>query len=381
MEIIIFVLIFFAGVALQSLLFYKFAFFKLDYKCEFSKKEAHAGDELLLIETIYNRKLLPIPWLKVDIHSSRWLEYAETKSVISQENRRVTSDYLLKSYQKTTRHWKLKCLKRGIFKIDNVTLVSGDLLGYNSISNPVKIGATLVVYPDTLDIDNMFMKANYLQGDLIVKRWLIDDPFITAGTREYTPHDPMNRIHWPATARQGKLMVRNNDYTSRLKMSIILNIQSMEYEYDTVVYRERIETGIKVAATLMDRALRTGMPVRFASNGCTIDDRGSMIFTETGSGREHVRELLKILSKLELRNVKDFELFMPRVMSELIDNEVIIITSYINEAICNIARSISIDNNIVKIFILDNYVEADTIPTDIEAYILSVNVEKSEYAD
>jgi len=374
MDIIALLVIFFAGILLQSFLFSRYAFYKLDYKCEFSMKEAHVGDELFLVETVHNRKFLPVPWLKVDIHSSKWLDYAGTKSVITQENRRVTSNFFLKGYQKVTRYWKLTCLKRGIFTIDEVTLISGDLLGYSGVSVPITVGATIVVYPDTINLEEMFINTNYLQGDTIVKRWIIDDPFITAGTREYTPHDPMNRIHWPSTAKQGRLMVRKNDFTSRLKMSIILNIQSIEYEYDKVVYKERIEIGIRVVATLLDRALRMGMPVRFATNGCTIDERQKVIFTNEASGKEHVGEIMKILSKLELRNVKDFELFMADVMGHMENNEVILITSYINEGICEIVRTISRYNNIVKLFILDKFVDHGKLPGDIETYIFSGDI-------
>ncbi|HHW49468.1 MAG TPA: DUF58 domain-containing protein [Clostridiaceae bacterium] len=374
MDVIALLVIFFAGILLQSFLFSRYAFYKLDYKCEFSMKEAHVGDELFLVETVHNRKFLPVPWLKADIHSSRWLDYAGTKSVIAQENRRVTSNFYLKGYQRVTRYWKLTCLKRGVFTIDEVTLISGDLLGYSGVSVPVTVGATIAVYPDMIDLEKMFINTNYLQGDTIVKRWIVDDPFITAGTREYTPHDPMNRIHWPATAKQGRLMVRKNDFTSRLKMSIILNIQSIEYEYDNVVYKERIEIGIRVAATLLDRALRMGMPVRFATNGCTVDERQKVIFTNEASGKEHVGEIMKMLAKLELRNVKDFELFMADIMGHMENNEVILITSYINDGICEIARSISRHSNIVKLFILDKFVDLGKLPGDIETYIFSGNI-------
>ena len=31
------------------------------------------GDRIKVIEIVHNSKLLPVPWLKVDIHTSRWL--------------------------------------------------------------------------------------------------------------------------------------------------------------------------------------------------------------------------------------------------------------------------------------------------------------------
>ena len=63
---------------LQMRILCGFAFKKLEYRCEFSVPEAHEGDTITLVETVYNGKLLPVPWLRVDIHTSRWLEFAGT---------------------------------------------------------------------------------------------------------------------------------------------------------------------------------------------------------------------------------------------------------------------------------------------------------------
>ncbi len=371
MEIIAIIILFFIVVQLQSFIFYKFVLSRLEYRCSFSVTEAYEGDELFLVETVCNRKILPVPWLKVDIHSSRWLDFANSHSVVAQDNRRVTSSFFLRSFQKTTRRWKLKCLKRGVFTTENVTLVSGDILGLFISSIPVTVNASLVVYPEIIDLDSVIMPIDITQGDTVVNRWIVDDPFIVSGAREYTPRDPMNRIHWKATARQNKLMVRKNDFTSRLNMTVILNIQSIEFEYDRVVDRDMIEMGIKVAATLIDRALRMGIPVRLGTNGCTIDDRQNMIFTGQAAGREHTTGLLKLLAKLELKNLKDFDDYLAGISGEITNNDVIIITSYVNNQIYEIVSEMSQRGNVVKLIILNKLVDLRNLPRGIDAYILS----------
>lgn len=371
MEIVALLIILFSVLGLQGLLFLKMATHKLDYKCEFSTEEAHEGDELFLVETVRNRKFLPVPWLKVDIHSSRWLDFAGTKSVIAQDSRRVTSSFVLKSYQKTTRRWKLKCLKRGIFTTENVTLLWGDPLGFSTGSIPVRVDARIVVYPEIVDMDKLLVPVNFLQGNTIVRRWIVDDPFIIAGAREYTPHDPMNRVHWQATAREGQLMVRKNDFTSQLSLTILLNIQSIEFEYKGVVDKEMIELGIKIAATLLDKALRMGVPVRLATNGCTIDDDSHMVYTGVASGKEHISGLLKILSKLELQNLKDFEDFVAEKAGEIDNNEVVIITSYLSEGISELARNFIKHGNAVKIILLDSLIEGKNLPGDLDIFVLA----------
>jgi uncharacterized protein (DUF58 family) len=361
-------------ILLQASLFKHTAFKKLEYKCGFSVNEAHEGDEIYLIETIYNKKLLPVPWLKQEINSSKWLEFAETRSVIAQENRYVTSSFFLKSYQKVTRRWKLKCLKRGVFCIDTVTLITGDLLGNASDSIPVDINAVIQVYPQTINLEETFMPVSYLQGDTIVKRWINEDPFIISGTREYTTRDPMNKIHWSSTARMGRLMVRQNDFTSQYGLSVILNIQSIENEYFDAVYKDFIELGIKAAATIFDKALRNGTPARLATNGSTFDGGRQMVYTQEASGRSHISSLLSILARLELSRIKDFEDFLIDISEDITNSEVVLITSYLTENICNLLRRMKLRNNAIRILITNKSIETAALPQDMDIYILKEGI-------
>jgi uncharacterized protein (DUF58 family) len=210
-----------------------------------------------------------------------------------------------------------------------------------------------------------------LQGDTIVKRWINEDPFIVSGAREYNPGDPMNRIHWSASARQGQLMVRKNDFTAQNGLTVLLNIQSIETEYFDAVRKELIELGIKAAASIFDISLSEGTPVKFATNGSTIDGKSQMIVTSEASGREHVAELMKILAKLELKCIKDFEDFVEGIISKLRDTDIILITAYLTEKICNLMRTAMRQNCSVKILVLDKFIEHNSLPQDMSVYILA----------
>ncbi len=371
MDVIALAIIFAVCLWLQMFLFCRYAFYKLDYKCEFSVKEAHEGDNIYLVETVYNSKLLPVPWLKVDIHTSRWLGFAGTCSVIAQDSRRVTSSFILKSYQKTTRKWKLKCLKRGVFTTENVTLVSGDLLNYQVVSMPAAVNACLMVYPEIVDLDEVFIPINLMQSDKTVRRWIIDDPFMVAGARDYTPGDPLNRIHWPASARCGRLMVRKNDFTSRQSLTVLLNMQSQLYEYADTINKQIAELGIKVTGTLFDGALREGTQVRFGTNGCTTSGAKQAIFTGEAADKDHITELFKILARLLMKNVKDFENFLDDIMPEMENQEIIIISAYLSQRMCEQADQLALVGNTVSILLLDTVFESGLRPENAELCILS----------
>lgn len=371
MDVIALALIFLFCLWLQMVVFCKYSFHKLHYKCEFSVREAHEGDDIYLVETVYNSKLLPVPWLKVDIHTSRWLGFAQTCSVVAQDSRRVTSSFVLKSYQRTTRSWKLKCLKRGVFTTENVTLVSGDLLSYSTVSEPLAVNARLTVYPEIVDLEEMFTPVNLTQSDNTVNRWIVDDPFMVAGARDYTPGDPLNRIHWPASARCGRLMVRKNEFTSQQSLTVLLNMQSQLYEYADTINKRLAEIGIKVAATLFDRALREGATVRFGTNGCVLADARQTIFTGEAGDKEHITELFKILAGLMMKNVKDFENLLDEVIPVLENTEVVIVTAYMSRRISEQVELLEAAGNTVSIILLDTVYEPGAQRGNAQVYLFS----------
>lgn len=371
MDVIALAIIFAVCLWLQMFLFCTYAFHKLEYKCEFSVKEAHEGDNIYLVETVYNSKLLPVPWLMVDIHTSRWLGFAGTCSVIAQDSRRVTSSFILKSYQRTTRKWKLKCLKRGVFTTENVTLVSGDLLNFQVVSMPEAVNACLMVYPEIVDLNEVFIPVNLMQSDKTVRRWIIDDPFMVSGARDYTPGDPLNRIHWPASVRCGSLMVRKNDFTSRQSLTVLLNMQSQLYEYTDTINKQIVELGIKVTGTLFDGALREGTQVTFGTNGCTLAGAKQPIFTGEAADKDHITELFKILARLLMKNVKDFENFLDDIMLEMENQEIIIISAYLSQRMCEQVDQLASAGNTVSILLLDTVFESDVRPESAEVHILT----------
>lgn len=370
MEILALVVIALGVITVQSYIFKRFGLNKLEYNCYFSVGEAHEKDEIFLIEEVYNGKLLPVVWLKAELNTSRWLDFAETRSVLAQEDRFVTSSFFLKGHQKVTRRWKLKCIKRGVFHVDRISLVTGDLLGNSVNSKGLYIKPGLMVYPQTIDLDKTFIPVNYLLGDVTVRRWIIEDPFMVSGVREYTDRDSMNKIHWNSTARTGRLMVRREDYTSQNGVSVFLNIQSIENEYFDSVYKNYIELGIKACATLFDICLRNGIPARFACNGTTDSKKREMIFTTEATGRGHMQGLMGILARLELRRIRDFEDFLRDTGKDVINAEVVIITSYLNEKIIGLIRQMRNRNNRIKILITNKNIDENFVPDDIETYIL-----------
>ncbi len=355
------------AVWLQGLVFRKFSFRKLRYTCRFSTSEAMEGDEIALIEEVENRGLLPLPWLKAELTSSRWLEFADSQSLVTEETRFVPSFFMMKPHHKVTRRWKVRCLKRGIYDLKKVVLVTTDLLGGCSPSQMVDVNARLTVLPAPADLTLDFRTPKHMIGDVIVRRHLLFDPFLIAGVRAYTPGDTMNRIHWLATARQGELMVHNNEYSAGQSLSVILNMQSRPYEKDGVIDKDKIEDAIRLAAGYFDSTLRTGIPVRFLCNAGPLHSREAVV-TEEYHGREHVNELMRRLAALPLSSTENFPTFLGTTCRDINSSDIVILTCYANADIFAYATQKQAMGSSVRLIHIGSLPDTVTPPDDLPVF-------------
>ncbi len=287
MEIITLLVIFLLILATEKRIYTKYVFSNLEYTCSFNQEEAFEGDEIEIIETISNNKRLPIACLKSELTISKWLNFIGVYSEVNDQTRSLPSLFALRGYQKITRRWKVRCLKRGVFTIENVALVARDLMNLCVMSQVVKINKKIIVLPKAYEGCLKNIQSDYIQGDVIVKRFIIEDPFYILGVRKYTERDPMNKIHWGATAKAREIMVYQNDYTSRQDCTVVFNMQSHDYQINEVISEKIIEEGIKVCAALFKQTLALGIPVSFMTNSVLMDDDSS-ITTRRQWGKEHI---------------------------------------------------------------------------------------------
>ncbi len=368
MEFVALLLVIITVIKLQQYLYRKYTYSQFEYRCFLNTPEVVEQDEVELIEEISNRKWLPIPWLKSEITTSKWLDFAGAQSVVTDKTRFVPSFFMLKSYQKIQRSWKVTCLKRGEFQIQKVVLVSTDLLGSLNLSQPVEVKSEILVLPKALDLENDFFSPKYLSGDVIVRRRLLQDPFWIAGVQEYTQREPMNRIHWAASVKEQRLMVYENESTSQQSLSVILNMQSKEFETNEVGRVDEIETAIRVCAAIFENTLQQQIPVRLFVNGKTGQGSDSVVSGEYW-GEQHILDLKRILARLQLVSTYDFPTYLNELDNVLTASDIVLVTAYLNQDIYQFVRNQKRKGTFVKIFVTGLINSAD-VAEDCEIFCL-----------
>lgn len=321
---------------IQFLIFSKLVLKHVYYNRQFKKSSCFEQDEIHMEEIIENRKRLLIPWLYVESLLDAHLLFGRQENLfVSSGNvyQNHASFFVLKGYSKITRTHRMSPIKRGIYRLETVTLTSGDLLGLAKIIQKHELHQNneLVVYPKPLPLPFEHLSIHSFQGDVSVQRFILPDPFIVSGTRAYSPGDPLKQVNWKATARTGDLQVYQYDYTSNQKVMVLLNIDDNEKMWRAVTNTELIENYIRYSAGIIEKVLHSGLAAGFAANMRTMQT-ASTVWIEADSGQEHWEFILYQLACLQLERTQSFA----QLLDELYEKQYrqmdfIIISSYWNE--------------------------------------------------
>lgn len=325
--------------ALQGVLCILFGMVGITYDRRFSRPSAFEGERIELVEVIGNRKILPVPWIRVESRMSPALRFGRGGQ---SEEREINADRYHKSvfylgpFSRITRRHDVTCLSRGHYEVGSVALTTGDLMAAWIKTRQMTLSCALDVYPRLLSDEELDTPSTRWQGELAVRRWIMPDPFLVSGIREYRPGDPLRDVHWGATARTGTLQVKTRDFTADPRMLVVLNVQASEEQWGDLMDYEQagVEQGIRIAATLCRRALDAGVEAGFATNACLIGEKGTgktiLIPAERGAGQ--MQQLLTAMARMEIHREMTFPTFLESLTS-LQNADILILSLYDSEAI------------------------------------------------
>ena len=303
----------------------------LSYTRRFAKKAVYEGEETELVEVIRNDRPLFVPWLRAESRISPFIRLGRQENLSVSGERYHKSIFTLRPYQQITRRHRVRLTHRGAYDVGNVALTAGDLLGISGKGIDLYSPAQILVYPRLIEPDDLPLPVSRLQGDLIVRRHLVADPFLVNGIRGYQRGDGVKDIHWPATARMGSLQVKTHDYTADTKLLVVINAQMTESQWGELMDYEQalIERAISITATLCLQVLRAGVAAGFAANMPTGEEEApTVLLPERYSAREE--ELLSAFARLRILRCRNFLSFLDD-LSFLRGTDILIISAYTSE--------------------------------------------------
>lgn len=248
-----------------------------------------------------NRSRWPKLWVEVDDSSD--LPGHQVSRVVNSLGSRATSRWQVRTL----------CQQRGRFTLGPVILTSGDPLGIFRFTRPVTETASLVVAPATIPVPGFMPPTGYLPGGEAMYR---RTPYITAsvsGVRDYAPGDSFNRIHWPSTARTGRLISKEFELDPQADLWIFLDMErnvqaespwtpptpgplawaARRSETRIELPPSTVEYGVTIAASLARHFLEKDRQVGFLAYARQRE------FIQPDRGERQLTRLLEVLAVLQ----------------------------------------------------------------------------------
>ena len=256
----------FALVLLQCFVYKKLWDKNLYVSVFFSQNGILEGEEGEVVEIIENRKRLPLTMLKVKFQTSRYLGFFDEIGSKTTDQYYRNDIFQVGAGEKITRKLSFIGIKRGYYNIKNIDLTASDLFFISEYHKSMPTEHYLYVYPKMFHSEDFRRSLQKLNGEIIVKRHMLEDPFEYRGIREYQPYDDMRSVNWKATARTGELKVNQKNYTAMQTVRIFLNLED-----DGVWKKEKeVEAAMQIAMGIACFFLSQGMKVSCYANGRDI---------------------------------------------------------------------------------------------------------------
>jgi len=261
------------------------------YRSRSSKDVVEPDESFELITEIRNNKWMPELYIRV----SERLPAEATGFPGDDKEPWNRMTLYLRPYQKVTSTMPLALTKRGRYVSTGAMLTGGDFFGTKTKIRIYSQQREIIVVPRRIDSPGLDKMLGGFLGDLSVRRFILPDPVLTIGVREYTGREPQKDISWAHSARAGQLLVKRYDHTLELAATVILNLRAPN---DNKVSKEDFEECLSLCRMVCEELERKGVKYSFSTNAAAV---GSYRLTggglPDGLGRAHLMAVLEWLGR------------------------------------------------------------------------------------
>ncbi len=284
-------------IIIYLLLAFIYSLFVLDFISidrKFQNRQWCVGDRFNEEITLKNRSFLPIFWMDVtDISGiSREPVHYISGMITGYGRHSIKSQFLLE--------------KRGKMPLGPIEITSSDPMACFSVKRIIPMSGSITVRPYGINLATGKIRKKDTESARTARFTLQQSDVTSSSVRPYMEGDPLNRIHWPTTARRGKIHSRHQDLSIEQTTWILLDCQesvhfsqyelfptkNWEKKVDNAysLPRDTFESAVSITLTLVDSWMRKGIAVGVALN------QDPEFILHPGRGQRQMNEILDILT-------------------------------------------------------------------------------------
>lgn len=266
------------------------------YDMKLSRQIVEPDEQFEIIGTVRNTSRRFIPFIRLSESVPRRLKVSAKLDVggFDESMAKLNSTMYAMPRQKITRRLSCSFEERGRYLFNGAAMYGGDFLGLSENPRYFMKQRECVVLPKRLDPADFSQTFGGFLGDISVNRFILEDPVLTLGFRDYTGREPMKQISWTATARTGRLMVKNYDHTLEITVTVVLNILTMLYGYAA---HPLIEKCYSMARGVCEALEEKHISYSFCTNARAVGMNSAWDYVPDGLGNTHLMGILEGLGR------------------------------------------------------------------------------------
>lgn len=290
---------------------------------------------------VENQGLFTIPWLIIEDSLPREA-LVQMPHRIKVEGGRLVLTRLAPGEVESL-NYQLTFLMRGYYQLGPLLLETGDVFGLHRRFRVTSEPHFALVLPKVLPLQGYNLASRRPLGEIRVVHRLFEDPTRLAGVRPYQQGDPLNRIHWRATARTGEIHSRIYENSRVAGATFLLDFHAQSFQGSGGT--TSAELAIITVASLANAVFLMGQQIGLISNGRDAadrireegwraefttradahrratdplaNDRLRPVRVETRKGSEKIGQILETLARLEHTDGLEFSEMLAAAVSQI----------------------------------------------------------------
>ena len=286
----------------------------VEYDARPSKAVAEADEPLQLVSVVTNRRRRFLPFIRLneDVPDCIATSARLNTGSVSEHRALIKSTVYMMPRQRLTRRTTFSMPKRGRYLFLGATLEGGDFMGLGTTPRRFPLSRELVILPRPVEAEGLDALMGGWLGDRSVNRFIMEDPVLTLGYRDYTGHEPMKQISWTQTARLGRMTVRCQDYTVERTVTVMLNAHTFAFSsYGEAMLEAALSLCRGVCEELEERRVPYALITNLRREGAP-DDSGEV---GDGLGAAHLAAALEGLGRAVFDHRDDMKALFDRALA------------------------------------------------------------------
>lgn len=279
---------------------------------------AEPGQKLCCTSTVENASRIPIPFIRLRLTLPEGVTISERKNWIRSHCQKglqrwfVEERMALGGRKQVKRSVHFTAPARGVYNIGEYNVSAGDLMGFQE-AHCLGDGVELVVMPDKPKHTKTATALGGFLGDISVRRFILEDPILTIGFRDYTGREPMKAISWKRSASAGSLQVKQFDHTAEVTVMVLLDVDDGR--------PEELEGCFRLMRMVCQELEKKKIPYGIRTNGNLPGPVSKLSWMAEGLGESHLGTILYALGRADYTRFHSFRYLTEQTLLHRKNNE------------------------------------------------------------